>query len=115
MTEIDKLAKLYAINRGYNRRWGKGNQPFQIITRLVEEVGELAEQVNHFEDSGVKRQKHGEPDRLHLAKEVRDVLLCALQICQYYHVESELDAHIEQTYTRMVKEGTIQPPANEML
>jgi NTP pyrophosphatase (non-canonical NTP hydrolase) len=45
-----------------NKRFPDGNQPFQIITCLCEEAGELAQVVNHFEGS-VKRQKMGEPSR----------------------------------------------------
>ena len=51
------LEKLYAICRGLNHRFADGDAPFQIMTRLLEECGELAEQVNHFEGKGVKREK----------------------------------------------------------
>ena len=57
-----------AISVGLGRRFPNHNEPFQIMTRLLEECGELAEQVNHFEGTGVKREKHGEPDKAKLAK-----------------------------------------------
>jgi NTP pyrophosphatase (non-canonical NTP hydrolase) len=38
------------------------------MTRLLEESGELAQQVNHFEGAGVKREKYGEPDGKNLPK-----------------------------------------------
>jgi len=101
------IHKLYAISSGLSKRFPNGNSPFQIMTRLLEECGELAEQVNHFEDIGVKRDKHGESDRAHLAKEVRDVLLCTLQIAQYYHVEAELEGLVELAVQRMKNEGLI--------
>jgi NTP pyrophosphatase (non-canonical NTP hydrolase) len=68
----------------------------------------LAAQVNHFEGSGVKRQKHGEPDRTKLAKEVMDVLRCALQIATYYGIEVELEASINRSYEQMKAEGLIE-------
>jgi NTP pyrophosphatase (non-canonical NTP hydrolase) len=68
-SQIDKLV---AISAGYMRLFPEGNDPFQILARLLEECGELAQQVHHFEDCGVKRAKYGEPDREHLAKEVRE-------------------------------------------
>ena len=40
------LEKLYAITHGLNRRFPNGNDPFQIMTRLLEESGELAQMVN---------------------------------------------------------------------
>jgi NTP pyrophosphatase (non-canonical NTP hydrolase) len=83
-----------AINRGLSRKFPRGNDPFQIMTRLLEEAGELAQQVNHFENSGVKREKHGEPDRARLAQEVKGVLLTLFQVVAYYELESELAASL---------------------
>ncbi len=103
----DIYQKLHLITRGLNLRFPKGNEPFQMMTRLLEESGELAKEVNHFEGTGVKREKYGEPDRAHLAKEVMDVLRCTLQIAQYYGIEKELEATIENAYDRMVAEGWI--------
>jgi len=101
------LDKLFAICCGLNRRFPDGNDPFQIIARLLEESGELAKAVNHFEGTGVKRQKYGEPDEEQLAKEVQDVLRCALQVAIYYGIEHELRASIERAYQRGQAEGLI--------
>jgi NTP pyrophosphatase (non-canonical NTP hydrolase) len=78
------------------------------MTRLLEECGELAQQVNHFENSGVKQEKHGEPDRARMAKEVQNVLTCALQVAQYYGLEQELEISIERSYQRLRAEGFIE-------
>ena len=75
--------------------------------RALLKCGELAAQVNHFEGSGIKRDKHGQPDRAKLAKEVQDVLRCALQIATYYGVEAELETVINRSYQRMQAEGWI--------
>ncbi|HAE59667.1 MAG TPA: hypothetical protein DCG54_09230 [Anaerolineae bacterium] len=107
-----KLNKLHAITIGLNRRFPEGNEPFQMITRLLEECGELAKDVNHFEGTGIKRQKYGEPDKNHLAKEVMDVLRCTLQVAIYYEVESELQAHIENSYQRLKQEGFLPEEEN---
>lgn len=98
MPEPTLFDKLLTINQSLCKSFPDGNSPFQIMTRLLEECGELAEQVNHFEGSGVKRQKHGEPDRQKLAKEVQDVLRCALQIADHYQLEPELTASVERSY-----------------
>ena len=55
--------KLYRIAEGMNNRFEDGNDPFYIVTRLAEECGEVASQVNHFEHKGVKAEKLGPPDR----------------------------------------------------
>ncbi|HNT54097.1 MAG TPA: hypothetical protein PKG95_05255 [Anaerolineaceae bacterium] len=60
---MELIEKIYRINSGLVCRFQKGNSPFEIMTRLLEEAGELAEQVGIFEDTGIKREKHGAPDR----------------------------------------------------
>ena len=99
--------KLFGICRGLNRRFPKGNHPFQMMTRLLEESGELAKEVNHFEGSGVKNEKYGTPDKAHLVKEIRQTLCCVLQIAIYYEVEDELNADIDHYYQRLHDEGWI--------
>lgn len=101
------MEKLYQIALGLMKRFPNGNDPFQMVTRLAEECGELAAQVNHFEASGVKRQKMGEPDTIKLAKEVQDVLRCALTLAVYYGIEAELTASIEESHRRLQAEGFI--------
>lgn len=102
------LDKLYPITHGLNRRFPNGKDPFQMMTRLLEESGELAQMVNHFEGTGIKREKYGEPDKSKLAKEVLDLLRCTLQIVIYYEIEAELDGKINASYEKMKREGLIQ-------
>ena len=101
------MKKLYQITHGLMKRFPSGNDPFQMVTRLAEECGELAAQVNHFESSGVKRQKLGEPATIGLAKEVQDVLRCALTVAVHYGIEVELAASIKQSYKQLQAEGFI--------
>ena len=100
--------KLIAITGGYAHRFPEGDEPFQIMTRLLEECGELAQQVNHFESSGVKRAKHGEPDRAALANEIKQTIVGALRVAQYYGVEKELEDSIAWSYQRLKEEGHIE-------
>jgi NTP pyrophosphatase (non-canonical NTP hydrolase) len=100
--------KLKLINQALNARFPDGGNPFQLVTRLAEECGEVAREVNHFEGTGVKAEKHGAPDKQHLAKEIRDVLLCALQIAEYYGVEAELEDVVNTSIERARAEGLIE-------
>lgn len=96
---MDSLDKIDNINQSLSKRFGN-NSPFQIITRLVEEVGELAQQVNHFEKTGVKERKMGTPDKYLLAKEAQDVIRCAMQIIHHYKAEDELSRSIDKDYEK---------------
>mgnify|MGYP006296736801 CR=1 FL=1 len=100
--------KLISISKGLNRRFEDGNDPFQIATRLLEESGELAKEINHLEGRGVKREKYGEPNKFHLVKEVQDGIRVALQIALHYGIIDELLDSIENSYQRMVGEGLIE-------
>ena len=57
---------------------------------------------------GVKRGKHGEPDKAKLAKEVQDVLCSTLQVALHYGIELELEASIEDSYQRLKSKGFIE-------
>ena len=104
------IEKLLEITHGFIHRFPEGNEPFQIMTRLLEESGELAQQINHFEGSGVKMQKYGEPDKVKLVNEIGGVLHSALQIAIYYEAEQELETRLEEIYLRLKAEGHIQTP-----
>jgi len=98
--------QLRDVARGFSLRFPPSDDPFQMMTRLLEECGELAQQVNHFEGSGVKCEKHGEPDRVQLAHEIRDVLKCVVQVMDHYGVE-EVAASIDLYYHSLKREGFI--------
>jgi NTP pyrophosphatase (non-canonical NTP hydrolase) len=110
MNTPDYFTRLNLIVDGLNERFPDGNTPFQMVARLCEEAGELAKAVNHFERTGIKVQKYGEPDRAALAKEVQDVLRATLSIAHYYGIEAELQHSIEDSYQRFVDEGYIKLP-----
>ncbi len=101
------MDELYLMARGANKRFPKGNEPFQLATRLLEECGEVACEINIWEDSGIKRQKHGEPKKENLANEIRQAMLVLAQIAVYYNVEDELDERIEHSLNKMRNEGLI--------
>ena len=103
------LDKLYKIAAGLNNKFPDGNDPFMIVTRLAEECGEVAAEVNHFERKGVKVERLGAPDRKKFAKELQDVMGAVLQLAQYYDLQTELEASIDAYYRRVVDEGLVEP------
>jgi NTP pyrophosphatase (non-canonical NTP hydrolase) len=90
------LDRLFLVIRASQRHFPSGTDPYMLVTRLAEECGELAREVQHWEGLGLKRQKHGDPDPAHTAKEVRQVLQCALEIALHYDLVDELAASIER-------------------
>lgn len=98
------MDKLYQLAKGYTNRFPNGNDPYQITARILEECGEVASEVNHFENSGMKAQKHGEPSRQHMADEIKQAVNALIQLAEYYHIEKELEISIDQSLEKMKKE-----------
>lgn len=101
------MEKLYLLAKGYTNRFPNGNQPYQITTRLLEECGEVASEVNHFEKSGIKNLKHGEPSKQHLADEIKQAVNALIQLAVYYNVEDELEKSIDISLEKMRNENLI--------
>jgi NTP pyrophosphatase (non-canonical NTP hydrolase) len=103
------IDRLYKVAEGLNTRFPDGNDPFMIVTRLAEECGEVAAQVNHFEGRGVKAEKAGFPDRRKFAKELQDVMRAVLHLALYYGLQTELEESIDAAYRRFVDAGLVEP------
>lgn len=101
------MEKLYLLAKGYSARFPNGNEPYQIVTRILEECGKVASEVNHFEKSGIKALKHGEPDKQHMADEIKQAINALIQLAQYYNVENEIEISIDRSLEKMKNEGLI--------
>jgi|GEM_PF-2030304 len=106
MEQTDKLDKIYRICELLNQRFGE-ETAFETMTRLAEEVGELAAEVNHFEGKGVKAKKHGAPSKEKLVLEAQDVIRAVLHLVQKYDAKEEfaalLDSELENWELKKTK------------
>lgn len=105
VNEDESMDRLLLIVEAQKRRFPDGSNPFMMMTRLVEECGELATEVQVWEDAGLKRAKHGEPDRARTAKEVMDILTAALTIADYYGIAADVQDRIELSIARARSDG----------
>ena len=101
------MERLYLMAKGHTLRFPKGNDPFQITTRILEECGEVAQEVNRLEKSGIKTQRNGPGNREDLANEIRQAMLCLCQLAQYYNCEEELETAILQSIERLKGDGIL--------
>jgi len=102
------MEKFYKMVEASNKRFPNGVEPYQMATRLLEECGEIAAEINLWEDSGLKRQKHGEPKKENIANEIRQAMVELVKIAKYYNVEKELEESIETSLRRSREEGLIE-------
>ena len=101
------MERFYKMVEASNKRFPGGVKPFQMATRLLEECGEVAAEINHFENSGLKRQKRGEPRKDYLANGLRQTIVELFKIAVYYHVENELETSINESLSKSKGEGLI--------
>jgi NTP pyrophosphatase (non-canonical NTP hydrolase) len=101
------MERFYRMAEGSNKRFPEGAVPFQMAARLLEECGEVAKEINHWEGSGIKRQKYGEPRKEDLANEIRQSVVELFKIAAYYQVQDELEKSIDEALSRMKNEGLI--------
>ncbi len=94
------MERFYKMAEASNKRFPNGVEPYQMATRLLEECGEVAAEINLWEDSGLKRQKHGAPKKENIANEIRQAMVELVKIAKYYHVEQELEESIEESLKR---------------
>ena len=102
------MEKFYKMVEASNKRFPNGVEPYQMATRLLEECGEIAAEINLWEDSGLKRQKHGEPKKENIANEIRQAMVELVKIAKYYNVEKVLEESIETSLRRSREEGLIE-------
>lgn len=103
------MDKLFELARCYTGRFPEGNTPYQIVARILEECGEVASEVNHFEASGIKLQKKGPPSKQALADEIKQAINALIQLAQYYGVEKELMVSIDSSIEKRHREIKEQP------
>ncbi|MCM1261715.1 MAG: GNAT family N-acetyltransferase [Butyrivibrio sp.] len=102
-----KPLSMQALAAGMNRRFPEGNEPYQIVTRLLEECGEVANEVNRLEGSGTKVQRRGEGTKKELAGEIKDALNALNQLCLYYGAHRELAQAIDESLQSLRREGYV--------
>ncbi len=101
------MERFYKMVEASNKRFPQGVEPYQMATRLLEECGEIAAEINLWEDSGIKRKKHGKPKKENIANEIRQAIVELFKIAKYYSVEEELEKSIEDSLSRSREEGLI--------
>lgn len=102
------MERFYKMAEASNKRFPNGVEPYQMATRLLEECGEVAAEINLWEDSGLKRQKHCAPKKENIANEIRQAMVELVKIAKYYHVEQELEESIEESLKRSRSELLIE-------
>ncbi len=102
------MKKLQQLAEGMNNRFPNGNDAFQITTRILEECGEVAKEVNRLEKSGTKVLRHGNGTKEDLAGEIKDAMNALMQLAIYYDAFEQVQGAINSSLEQLKKEGYIE-------
>ena len=102
------MEKLKQLATGMNHRFPEGNDAFQITTRLLEECGEVAKEVNRLEKSGTKVQRHGNGTKEDLASEIKDAMNALMQLAIHYDAVEQVEISIDKSIEQLTREGHIR-------
>lgn len=92
--EIKEMQKLaYAIIEDYNKKHNETHNPNTVFPHVVEELGELARELNHSYCSWRE-----DFDKERFSKELIDV------ICQLLILAKDYDVDVEETFKKKIKE-----------
>ena len=99
------MKNLKQLAEGMNRRFPEGNSAFQITTRILEECGEVAKEVNRLGKSGTKILRHGNGSKEDLADEIKDAMNALMQLAIYYDATEQLQKSINTSIKQLISEG----------
>ena len=102
------MEKLKQLATGMNHRFPEGDDAFQITTRLLEECGEVAKEVNRLEKSGTKVQRHGNGTKEDLASEIKDAMNALMQLAIHYDAVEQVEISIDKSIEQLTREGHIR-------
>jgi len=106
----DRLDRLYAVVDRYARRYPEQHHGPGYLTRLIEELGEVAVEVQRLEGVPGKVKKHGPGSIDDLASEVEDLLHTLLGLVRVYSAEEALNAVIEREFAKVTDDRSqIEP------
>ena len=84
MSEINSLKSIQDKVDKFIRNHGGYWSPFSMLSAIMEEVGELAREINHLE--GFKPKKSTEK-QIDIGEELGDIIFAIICIANYYNID----------------------------
>lgn len=109
---MDTLEMIDKVVERLNKKYTRGDELFKIVSRLAEECGEVAQQVNHYEIRGVNTERNNRDNKDELISEIYQVMLVSYQLIKYFGLEDGLKEKIVSSYQDYKTKGFEQEPFN---
>ena len=95
MSEKSSLRDIQCIIHDWINNHGGYWTPLAMLSAVIEEVGELAKEINHLEGFKPKKNKN---EKIKVGEELADILYAIVCIANYYKID--LDTELENVITK---------------
>lgn len=97
-----ELAAVKKLSIALSAHFGDGDDPYQALASLTEELGEVAAEINKLQGTGAKATLEKSGSRAALEEELGDVVLSTFYLANALDVD--LEAEMSAKYARLKKQ-----------
>lgn len=105
---MDSLSKISLVAQAQTKRFPNGDEPFKIVSRLLEESGEVSWELNHYERKNISLMRNCRDNKENLVTETYQVMIALNQLLQYYDLSDLFARKIEEVYKEYQDKGYIK-------
>jgi len=105
---MDSLSKISIVAQALTKRFPNGDEPFKIVSRLLEESGEVSWELNHYERKNISLMRNCRDNKENLVTETYQVMIALNQLLQYYNLSDLFARKIEEVYKEYQDKGYIK-------
>ncbi len=103
----ETMEMLMKIADAQTKRFPAGENPYKNVCRILEEAGEVAWEINHYERKGISVEKGSFQDKENLVLEAFQLCEVTCQLLQYFDLTQTFKDFIEGTYNKYIDDGYI--------
>lgn len=105
---MDLLTKISLVAQAQTKRFPNGDEPFKIVSRLLEESGEVSWELNHYERKNICIEQNCKENKENLVAETYQVMIALNQLLQYFDLSDEFVSRVEYVYKEYQDKGYIK-------
>lgn len=104
---MDLLSKISLVAQAQSKRFPNGDEPFKIMSRLLEECGEVSWELNHYERMNISVERNCKNNKENIVAEAYQVVMVLSQLLQYFDLSDDFINRIEMVYKEYQDKGYI--------
>jgi len=104
---MDDLEKILKVAEAQTKRFPNGNDPFKIVSRLLEESGEVAWELNHYDRKGISLECKNKDGKREIMCEMYQVMISLCHLLQYYDLQNDFRDRIDEVYKEYMEKNLL--------